>query len=79
MAVGGINKRTPPRKSGGIPRVSTRFSLSVEDEHADADAGRPSLSRETNFSGANGDRKIFIFPVQLSRCPSGLVGNLHTC
>ena len=25
-----------PRKSGGIPRVSTRFSLSMEDEQADA-------------------------------------------
>ena len=37
---GGINKWTPPRKSERIPRgVSTRFSLSVENEQHD-DAGR---------------------------------------
>ena len=36
MAHGGINKWTPPRKSGGIPRVSTRFSLGVENEQADS-------------------------------------------
>ena len=27
---------------------------------------RPSLSRETKFLGANGDREIFIFLVQLA-------------
>ena len=31
MAVS-INEWTPPRKSGGIPWVSTRFSLSMENE-----------------------------------------------
>ena len=31
-----INKRTPPRKSGGIPYISTRLSLGVENEQADA-------------------------------------------
>ena len=36
MAYGGMNEWTPPRKSGGIPRVSTRFSLSMENEQADA-------------------------------------------
>ena len=38
MAVGGIHKWTmkPPRKAGGIPRVSTRFSLGVENEQDDA-------------------------------------------
>ena len=31
--------------------------------------GRPNPSRETKFSGANGDRReIFIFPVQLTTC-----------
>ena len=29
-------------------------------------AGRPNLSRETRFSGANGDREIFILSVQLT-------------
>ena len=30
-------------------------------------------SRETRFSGANGDREMFIFPVQLT---TGRIGNL---
>ena len=28
--------------------------------------GLPNPSRETKFSGANGDRELFIFPVQLA-------------
>ena len=43
MAYDGINKWTPPRKSGGIPLVSTRFSLSVES--GQADAGRDDRTR----------------------------------
>ena len=31
-----INKWAPPRKSEGIPQVSTKFSLSMENEQADA-------------------------------------------
>ena len=73
MAYGGfkINKWTPPRGSGGIPQVSTRFSLSMENEQADA--GRLNLSRETKFSGTYGDRGIFIFPAQLT---TSKIGNL---
>ena len=73
MAYGGLDKWTPPRKSGEIPRVSTRFSLSMENEKADAgrDGRRP--YRETIFSGANGDRGIFIFLVQLT---TSRIGNL---
>ena len=37
----------------------------------DGTAERP--SRETNFSGANADREIFIFPVQLT---TSRIGNL---
>ena len=33
----------------------------------------PKPSRETKFSGANGDRKIFTFPVEL---PTSRIGNL---
>ena len=36
MADDGTNKWTPPRKSGGIPLVSTTFSLSIENEQTDA-------------------------------------------
>ena len=35
--------------------------------------GLPNPSRETKFSGANADRKIFIFSVQLTTCR---IGNL---
>ena len=43
---------------------STRFSLGVENEQADA--GWPSPYRETKLSGANEDREMVIFPVQLA-------------
>ena len=52
-------------------RVSTRFRLSVENEQADA--GRDGRTR---LSGANGDREIFIFPVQLTTRRAGLA-TLH--
>ena len=35
--------------------------------------GLPNPSRETKFSGANADREIFIFPVQLA---TSRIGNL---
>ena len=35
--------------------------------------GLPNRSRETKFSGANGDRGIIIFPVQLT---TSRIGNL---
>ena len=42
--------------------------------------GLPSPSRETKFSGANADRGIFIFPVQLSTCcrVDNLTRSIHT-
>ena len=41
--------------------MSTRFSLSVENEQAGA--GRDGRTRlATKFSGANGDSEILIFP-----------------
>ena len=40
------------------PRVSTRFSVVVENKRADmGQDGRPNLSRETKLSGANGERE----------------------
>ena len=42
----------------------------------------PNLSRETKFSGANTDREIFIFPVQLTACRIGNLTRLihtHSC
>ena len=50
---------------------SPRFSLSVENERADAGTGRPNPPRETKLSGTNGDRKIYFFPVQLTSSRTG--------
>ena len=38
----------------------------MENERADAGRYRPNPSREIKFSGADGDRKTFISPVQLT-------------
>ena len=38
--------------------MSTRFSLSMENEQADAGRDGLNPSRKTKFSGANGDREI---------------------
>ena len=49
------------------------------DEQADGGTGLPNPSRETKFSGANGDREIFIFPVQLTTSRTGnLTRLIHT-
>ena len=41
--------------------------------------GLPNPSRETTFSGANADREIFIFRVQLTTCRIGnLTRLIHT-
>ena len=46
MADGGRTKWTPPRESGGIPRVNIRSSLSVENKQADTGRdGRTRLAR----------------------------------
>ena len=43
------------------------------------EAGLPNPSRETKFSGANGDRQLFIFPVQLTTSRIGnLIRLIHT-
>ena len=69
----------PSRKAGGTPRVSTIFSLSVENEQAGAGGGRPNLSRKTTFSGSNRNREKFIFPVQLTtRGIANLTQLIHT-
>ena len=66
MAVDDISKWTPSQKARGISRVSTRFSLSVENERADAirDSGT-CLARPNSQAGAKRDREKHIFPVQL--------------
>ena len=59
---------------GRNPVRSTRFSLSKEMSRLTRDGtGRLNPSRETKFSGAYGDRGMFVFPVQLT---TSRVGNL---
>ena len=56
----------------------------IQPEYGDeqADAGQdwlPNPSRETKFSGANADREIFVFPVQLTTSRIGsLIRLIHT-
>ena len=38
--------------------------------------GLPNPSRETKFSGANADREIFIFPVELTTSRIGILTRL---
>ena len=50
-----------------INNIPSRFNLSIKNEQADAGRDRrPNPSRDTKFSGANGARDIFVFPVQLT-------------
>ena len=65
MAYGGFNKCMDAAAELGRNPVSKhqiRFSLSKEVSRLTRD-GAVDPSRETKFSGANADRKIFIFPV----------------
>ena len=55
MAYGGLDKSMDAaRKSGGIPRVSTRFSLGTENEQA-------AVSRDQILRRVRGHRNIY-FP-----------------
>ena len=65
MVYGGLNKYMDAAAKLGRNAVSTRFSLTMEMSGL--------TSRESKFSGANGDREIFIFPVQLT---TSRIGNL---
>ena len=84
-AVGGINTLTPPRKAGGIPWVVSKHKIQPGcGEWAGwRGARQPSMSRETKFSGASGDREIADrekdwqqpYPVD----PFSATSNAHTC
>ena len=71
--VGGAGKNiwTPPRNSGGIPRVSTRFSVGVENEQADKRRDSQTCLAKPNSQARTGARKIS--PVQLTM---NRIGNL---
>ena len=60
-----MKKWMPPRNSGEIPHVSTRFSLSMEMNRLTRDGTVETVSRG-QISGTNEDIEKIIFPVQLT-------------
>ena len=55
---------TPPWTSGRTPRVSTRFSVGIENEQADTRRDSQTCLAKTNSQARTGTRKCF--PVQLT-------------
>ena len=73
MACGGfIYIWTPPRNSGGIPQVNTRFSLSMEMSRLTREKTAEPVSRDQILRHARGQENI-IFSVQLT---TSRIGNL---
>ena len=60
-----FHKWTPPRNSGEVPSVSTRFSLSMEMSRLTRDGTAEPVSRDQILRHARGQGNI-IFPVQLT-------------
>ena len=58
---------------GRNPVSKHQIQLECGERAGSRGAGRPNPSRETKFSGANGDREMFIFPVHLT---TSRIGNL---
>ena len=58
---------------GRNPVRKHQIQPEYKDEQADAGRGLPNPFRETNFSGANANREIFILSVQLV---ASRIGNL---
>ena len=70
----GKNVWTRPWTSGAIPRVSTRFSLSVENEQADTRRDGQIYLTKPNSQAQTGTRKFF--PAQLSMARVGKLTRL---
>ena len=68
-----MNKWTPPRKSRGIPGVSTRFSLRMEMSRLTRDGTAEPVSRDPSSQARTGTGKYLFFPVQLT---TSRIGNL---
>ena len=62
MSIEHKNKWTPSRKAGGILRVKIRFSLSFENEQADAGRdGRICLARLNSQARAGTGENVFFY------------------
>ena len=74
MPYGGINESLDAAAETGRNPVSKHKIHPERGESAGRrGTGLPNLSRGTEFSGANGHREIFIFPLQLT---TSRIGNL---
>ena len=73
MAYGSINKWTPPRKSGGIPGVSTGFSLSMEIKQTGAGRVAEPVSRDEMVRRER-EKENTHFP-----CPANLEQDWQPC
>ena len=71
MVYGGRYIWTRLRTLGGIPGVSTRFSVSIENEQADTGRDGQTCLTKPNFQARTGTGKFF--PVQLTM---NRIGNL---
>ena len=60
---------------GRNPVCKHQIQPKFENEQADT-TGLPNSSHETKLPGANADRKVFIFPVQLTTSRSGKLPRL---
>ena len=56
-----MDKWTPPRNSGGVPEVSTRFSLSMEMGRLTRDGTAESVSRDQILRHERGQGSIHFF------------------
>ena len=75
MAYDGLKREMDATAELGRNSVS-KHHIQFNHKDGQADGGRgllPNRSREIKFSGAKGDREIFIFPVSLTTCR---IGNL---
>ena len=67
------------RRRGTREESCKKHKYQPEYGDEQTDAGLPNPSRETRFSGANTDREMLIFPVQLTTSMIGSVTRLiHT-
>ena len=73
------HSRSSRKKRHNKPTNNTSDSARVWRWAGWRGTGLPNSSLETKFSGANADKEIFIFPVQLTTCRIGILARLiHT-
>ena len=67
MVYGGKYIWTPLRTLGGIPRVSTRFSVSIENEQADTGRDGQTCPAKPNSQAQTGTKKFSLVQLTMNR------------